>query len=436
MIQFFQEPLAISRIFKSLLREIHILGYNHFHPLGLMMVSCSKDDAQIERLSKKYSFSIAVVETLFQMYRSRTVRILEKLKTPSPRYFIRGNTLREDIEIIIERLEAYGLEVEQDPDVPEALSMHVEGPLDLPETSKNVVADRIAAESVMQGADLYAPGVVNCKGISKNDILTIIDDLGNPVAVGKAQMNEQEILTLRSGLAVETIISKYRVPSIRHLSEYADGLIYVQSLPAILTSRILNPRQDERIIDLCSSPGGKLSHIAQLMKNKGNLIAVDRSSRKMKRIRSNLNRLRIKNVKFLQEDSRYLDLKFPELKADRILIDPPCSALGLRPRLSCNIRQNELSSFPAYQIQFFRPATKLLKDGGTILYSTCTLPLSENEQLIDKVTEEYGLELVEQSLFLGSQGMGEFECSERVQRFHPDIDDTCGFFIALLRKGR
>lgn len=400
------------------------------------MVSCSIDDAQIERLSKKYSFSIAVVETLFQMYGSRTVKILEKLKTPSSRYFIRGNTLREDIEIIIERLEAYGLEVEQDPDIQEALSMHVEGPLDLPETSKNIVADRIAAESVMQGADLYVPGVVNCKGISKNDILTIIDDLGNPVAVGKAQMNEQEILNLRSGLAVENIISKYRVPSIRHLSEYIDGLIYIQSLPAILASRILNPRQDECIIDLCSSPGGKLSHIAQLMKNRGILIAVDRSPRKMKRIRSNLNRLRIKNVKFLKEDSRYLDLKFPEMKADRILIDPPCSALGLRPRLSYNLRQNELSSFPAYQIQFFRPAVKLLKDGGTILYSTCTLPLSENEQLIDKVTEEYGLELVEQSLFLGSQGMGEFKCSERIQRFHPDIDDTCGFFIALLRKGR
>ncbi len=400
------------------------------------MVLYSRDNVQIDQLSKKFSFSIAVVETLCQMYGSRTVKILEKLKIPSSRYFIRGNTLIEDIEIIIERLETSGLEVEQDLSVPEALSMNVQGPFILPETSKKIVADRIAAESVMQGANLYAPGVVSCKSISKNDILTIIDNLGNPVAVGKAQMSEQEILSLRSGLAVETIISKYRVPNIRHLSEYTDGLIYVQSLPAILSSRILNPCEDETVIDLCSSPGGKISHIAQLMNNRGNLIAIDRSPRKMKRIRSNLNRLSIKNVKLLQEDSRYLDLKFPDLKADRILIDPPCSALGLRPRLSCNIRQNELSSFSAYQFQFFRPAVKLLKEGGTILYSTCTLPFSENEQLIDKVTEEYGLKPVEQPLFLGSQGMAEFECSKKVQRFHPDIDDTCGFFIALLRKGR
>jgi 16S rRNA (cytosine967-C5)-methyltransferase len=362
--------------------------------------------------------------------------ILEKLKTPSSRYFFRVNTLRECIDVIIEKLEASGLKVEQDPSVPEALSMSVEGPFHLPETSKNIVADRIAAESVMQGADLYAPGVVNCKGISRNDVLTIIDDLGNPVAVGKAQMSEKEILNLRSGLAVENIVSKYKVPKVRNLKEYIDGLIYVQSLPAILSSRILNPRQDETIIDLCSSPGGKLSHIAQLMKNKGSLIAVDRSPRKMKRIRSNLDRLRIRNVKFLQEDSRYLDLKLPNLRADRILIDPPCSALGLRPRLSCNLRQNELSSFPIYQIQFFRPAVKLLKEGGTILYSTCTLTPPENEALIDRVIEKYDLELVEQPLFLGSQGIGEFECSRMVQRFHPDIDDTCGFFIALLRKGR
>lgn len=199
---------------------------------------------------------------------------------------------------------------------------------------------------------------------------------------------------------------------------------------------MLNPHPDERIIDFCSSPGGKLTHIDQLMKGKGNLIAVDRSPRKMKRIRSNLDRLGVKNVRLLQEDSRYLDLKFPNLKADRIIIDPLCSALGLRSRLSCALCQSELSSFPSYQIQFFRPAVKLLRDGGTILYSTCRLPLSENEQLIDKVTEKSGLELAEQHLFCGSQSMGGFRYSGGVQRFHPDIHDTCGFFIALLRKVR
>lgn len=78
------------------------------------------------------------------------------------------------------------------------LSMHVEGAFELPETSKNIVADRIAAESAMQDADLYAPGVVNCQGVVRDDILTIVDDFGHPVAVGKTQMSENEILTLRS----------------------------------------------------------------------------------------------------------------------------------------------------------------------------------------------------------------------------------------------
>lgn len=84
------------------------------------MPSCSEDDFQVERFSEQYGFSKGVVKTLLEMYGSRTVKILETLKSPSSRYFIRVNTLREDIETILEKLEARGLEVEEDPDVPEA----------------------------------------------------------------------------------------------------------------------------------------------------------------------------------------------------------------------------------------------------------------------------------------------------------------------------
>lgn len=400
------------------------------------MSSSSEDAVQVDRLSTQYCFSKPAVESLLSLYGSRTAMVLDALKKPSSRFFLRANTLRKDVETILERLEARGLEVGQDPNIPEALSIDVEGPFELPEVSKRIVADRIAAESVIQGADLYAPGVLSCRGVLRNDLLAIVDTLGHPVAVGRAQMSEREILTLRSGIAVKTSVSKYKVPSVRLFSEYADGLVHAQSLPAILTSRILSPQPNETIIDFCSSPGGKLTHIAQLMQNQGHLVAVDRNPKKMRRIRANLTRLGVRNVRLMQEDSRYLDLKYPSLEADRVILDPPCSALGLRPRLYCKIRQSELSSFPEYQVQFFKSAVRLLKDGGTVLYSTCTLPVSENEQLIDKIVEKHNLELLEQHLFLGSKGMLEFASSGAVQRFHPDIHDTCGFFIALLGKTR
>ncbi len=398
------------------------------------MYSSPKGMVQVQEFSSQYDLSKGAVESLLRVYGSRTVKILEALKTPSTRYFFRANTLKEDVGGVLEKFEARGLEVKQDLTVPEAFSIRVEGPFELPSVSKKIVADRIAAESVMQGADLYAPGVVRCQGVLWNDLLTIVDDLGHPVAVGRARMGEREILALRSGLAVKTATSKYKAPSLRHLPEYADGLVYAQSFPSMLASRILDPQPGETVIDFCSSPGGKLTHMAQLMNNEGSLLAVDRNPRKIEKIRSNLLRLGIRNARLLQEDSRYLDLRFPSLKADRILIDPPCSALGLRPRLYSKIRRSELSSLPSYQVQFFRPAVKLLRNEGTILYSTCTLPLPENEQVIDYVIEEYGLKLVAQHLFLGSHGMGGFGCSGRVQRFHPDTHDTCGFFIALLRK--
>ena len=389
-----------------------------------------------EGLSTQYDMSLAIVEALIQAYGPRTSRVLDALKKPSKRFFFRVNTIKGDVGDVLSKFEDYGLKVRQDPCIPEAFSMEVEGPFDLPSTSKSIVADRLAAESVIQGVDLFAPGVVKCQGVTRNDVLTVVNDQEYPVAVGVAQMSEKEILTLRSGVAVKTLVSRYRVPSLRDLPEYSDGLVYAQSFPAMLSSRVLDPQPGETIIDFCSSPGGKLTHAAQLMNDKGNLIAVDRSPRKIEKIRLNLHRLGIRNVKILQEDSRYLDLSFPGLKADRILIDPPCSALGLRPRLYGNLRRSELSSFASYQAQFFRPAISLLRDGGIILYSTCTLTLSENEQLIDNIMKEYGLELLNQSLFLGSHGIEGFGCSGSVQRFHLDIHDTCGFFVALLRKTR
>lgn len=400
------------------------------------MLPCNDSLGMAESLSKQYDMSLAIVEALLQVYSSRTLNVLDALKKPPTRFFVRVNTLKGEVANVLGKFEDHGLKVKQDPYIPEAFSMDIEGPFDLPSTSKSIVADRIAAESVIQGADLFAPGVVKCQGVARNDVLTVVNKKGHPVAVGVAQMSEKEILTLRSGIAVKTLVSRYRVPSLRNLPEYADGLVYAQSFPAMLASRILDPQPGETMIDFCSSPGGKLTYVAQLMKDRGNLIAVDRSPRKIEKIRYNLHRLGIRNVRILLEDSRYLDLSFPGLKADRILIDPPCSALGLRPRLYGNLRRSELSSFASYQAQFFRPAVKLLRDEGTIVYSTCTLTLSENEQLIDNVMKKYGLELLNQYLLLGSRGVEGFGCSGDVQRFHPDIHDVCGFFIALLRKGR
>jgi len=269
-----------------------------------MMPLSPEDAVQVQELSTQYSLSKGAVESLFRIYGSRTIQILEALKTPSTRYFFRVNTLKEDVKGLLERLEAYGLEVEQDPFVPEASSIRVEGPFELPPTSKRIVTDRIAAESVMQGANLYASGVMRCQGVARADFFTIMDDLGHPVAVGRAWMSEREILVLRSGLAVKTVTSNTQVSSLRHLPEYADGLVYVQSFPSMLASRILDPQPGETVIDLCSSPRGKLTHMAQLMKDEGNLLAVDRNPRKIEKIKSNPHRLGIRTVKLLQGDSR------------------------------------------------------------------------------------------------------------------------------------
>ncbi|MBS7651105.1 hypothetical protein KEJ35_07160, partial [Candidatus Bathyarchaeota archaeon] len=114
-------------------------------------------------------------------------------------------------------------------------------------------------ESVMQGAHVYAPAILKCSKIRRGDAVAITDIHGQIVGVGRMVMGESEILTYRRGLAVMVTSPLYRVPSMRETEEYKCGFLHPQSLPAIVTSRVLDPQPGETIIDLNCSPGGKLT---------------------------------------------------------------------------------------------------------------------------------------------------------------------------------
>ena len=182
---------------------------------------------------------------------------------------MRANTLKTTPEKVRVRLSDRGFNISQHELIPEALWVPIEGPFEVPARPKKVMVDKFTAESVLQGANVYAPGIARCNRIRISDSVNIIDDEGETLASGIARMNETQILTFRKGLAVEVTESKYRVPSFRETSEYQEGLIYPQSLPAIVTSRVLDPKPNEVVLDMTCSPGGKLSHISQLMENQG-----------------------------------------------------------------------------------------------------------------------------------------------------------------------
>lgn len=287
----------------------------------------------------------------------------------------------------------------------------------------------------MLGAYLYAPGVIKTDKIHPGDRTLIVDKCGNRIATGIAKMSSKEILQKRRGLAVEVVKSKYHVLSLRETPLYQLGYFYGQSLPAILTSRVLDPKPYEFVIDMCAAPGGKTTHMAQLMNNKGTILAVDRSPSRLQTLNHHTQRLGITNVKILQQNALRLAEKY-SLKADRILIDPPCSALGHRPKLYETKTKNEILGCAAYQRQFLGVAGKLVRKDGVIAYSTCTLSAEENESNIKYAIEHFGFSVLNQVYFYGSSGelQEEFPEARHLQRFYPDLHDTPGFFIALMKK--
>lgn len=386
------------------------------------------------KLAEEYHFSVDAVEALHEVYGEDLERVLQSMKKPSDRFFSRVNTLKLSTQELINSFVSKGVDVSSFDLIDEAVFTPIKGPFEFSEVEKKIVIDKFAAESVLQGAHVYAPGTVNCSKLRKGDMVTIVDRHGQIVGVGRMRMSETEVLNVRRGLAVEVTSPLYSAVSLRENEEYELGYVYPQSLPAMVTSRVLDPLVGETVVDLNCSPGGKLSHISQLMQNQGRVIGVDRNVKKVDVARRTIERLGCKNVSLFPHDSRYFDVDYPDLKADKVLVDPPCSALGHVPQLYSEISKKDILDLVAYQKQFLKSASKIIKDNGTIVYSVCTVTKQECEDVCRYAIDELGLEIEEQGLRLGRGGMKDFiDNASFLQRFDPHKHGI-GYFIAKFKK--
>ena len=207
-------------------------------------------------------------------------------------------------------------------------------------------------------------------------------------------------------------------PPLSRLGSFQQGLFYVQDPSTLLAVRELEPQPGESVLDLCAGPGGKLTFIAQLMRNEGRLVACDTTDERLSLVQQNCARLGVSCVHTVlpaalggQASSGF----------DRILIDAPCSNTGVMRRridLRWRIRETEIGRLRATQRDLLRQAAPQLKPGGTLVYSTCSLEPEEN---IEAVNE-----------FLG--GHPEFKL-ERSRELLPHADGVDGTFVArMVRK--
>ena len=383
---------------------------------------------QPEILEPKQRIDPELESNLRRIYGARTPGVISGIFGPPTRYYLRVNILKINKEDLIHSMASNGLDARSDESLQDAVYLHPH-PFKIEINNTIVEANRMAAEAVQLGSHLYAPGVRKCHGLIPGMKVTVVDNNGTPVGSGTSRQSETSILTYRQGIAVEIERSRAGLPSIMETRWYKDGEIHLQSLPAILTTHILDPRPGETIVDLNCAPGGKTSHICQLSQNQARVIGFDRNTRKIQKAKQLLERMGCSNYQLIPHDSRYVDLDY-NIKADKILVDPPCTALGIGPKLSIKTTARDVENSAKYQSQFLSSASRISKRGGTIVYSVCTITKNECEDVAEFGERDLGLDLDEEFLIRGEAG---FDLHHRTQRFSPDKHGT-GYFIARFTK--
>ncbi|CAA7401996.1 unnamed protein product [Spirodela intermedia] len=431
---------------------------------------------------------------------------------------------------------------------------------------KEVIVSRKCAEAVLRGAQVFVPGVLACSShVEKGDVVAVSVAVEQPrpdgewgvgitrgtvlqglqsdphyhernglyIGQGVAMMSRAGIFRVSEGTAVEMSNRIYNLPSFHDILK---GEIFLQNLPSIITAHALDPHEGERILDMCAAPGGKTTAIATLMRDRGEVIALDRSHNKVIAIvklaeemgltciraykldarksvqkkdstevpstnsRTEISCNNVDDSKLMGNERYNTGLTITECEGDRepsqgpysgeigirkssklrngrgrsnsgggrvkcssgflpssfdrVLLDAPCSALGLRPRLFAGEETMEtLRNHAKYQRTMFDQAVQLVRSGGVVVYSTCTINPGENEALVRYALDTYKfLSLAPQHPRIGGPGLvggcelfnGKFTEdwlteaeSELVQRFDPSSSlDTIGFFIAKFSVGR
>jgi 16S rRNA (cytosine967-C5)-methyltransferase len=223
------------------------------------------------------------------------------------------------------------------------------------------------------------------------------------------------------------------------LSLFKEGYFTVQDESSQLVAHILGVRPGQRVLDTCSAPGGKTTHLAQLMQNKGEIIAVDIYPQKLELVEQLADRLGISIIRTVESDARKLE--GIEGKFDRVLVDAPCSGLGVirrRADLRWQKREDEIEKLPELQMEILLSAAGYVAPGGELVYSTCTTEPEENFELIKafrRLRPEFKpVDMTPLLPFAVSAERDVLQLRKGVWQILPHLHGMDGFFIAKLKR--
>ncbi|MGD9131574.1 MAG: RsmB/NOP family class I SAM-dependent RNA methyltransferase [Candidatus Bathyarchaeota archaeon] len=244
--------------------------------------------------------------------------------------------------------------------------------------------------------------------------------------------DEQTVLEKVPHLKHTYKLIENRKPLIRTQS-FNQGLFYIQDKASCLAAEIANPKPDTTILDVCAAPGAKTTYLAQLMENRGKIISVDYSKRRIRVWKRETERMGVKIAQPMVADARKtLPLN---VSADLVILDPPCTSTGTfgkTPDAKWRLTKRSMLGMAKIQREMIEQCTEYVKKGGFLVYSTCSITVEENEMVIEnflKLHPEY--KLVDTVPRIGLPGLrGLTKC----QRLYPHVHECNGFFVAKLKK--
>lgn len=254
----------------------------------------------------------------------------------------------------------------------------------------------------------------------------------SPHQLGK-RLAREGVVTTPSRFAPDCLVIK-RLPKGRRLDRleaFSQGLFQVQDESAALIGHLVRPPPHATVVDLCAAPGGKATHLAALMRNRGTVLAFDVNERRLQSISENCRRLGLTSVRIRRGDARTLTLPHP---AERVLLDAPCSGFGVLGRKT-DIRWSKnadtIAELTALQTKLIDHAATLVAPGGMLIYSTCTVERAENEAIVTEFLArhpEFTLEPPPADL------PRELFSAEGFLRTYPHRHRIGGAFAAVLRR--
>ncbi len=285
-------------------------------------------------------------------------------------------------------------------------------PIDIVKLWINSYGENTALQ-IMESSIYTAPTVirVNTLKTSTNELMCLLNNQGIEAKV----CNEVE----------DAIILK-KAGSIENIKAYKDGLFHVQDTASQLCCKALGAKDGDVVFDLCAAPGGKSFTVAQHMNNKGSLYSFDLYPERVKLISNGAERLGISNIKVHTLDASEFNESIGV--ADKVLCDVPCSGLGIirrKPEIKYK-NLEDIDNLPNIQYDILRIASRYVKKGGILLYSTCSLNLNENDRVCDRFLEENKQFRVARPL----KNVKSYNDESNYLTLMPHINNSDGFFIA------